>query len=154
MNISFENSLIGKMDAGLDGITLRMEAAKAFYQAFNHGRRNQLLAKILRRENHLQSLSSQPVSSHRPTSHIVTVPIRQIKGSLGRNEDFDVNFNPLQEHNRSRWISIATAMRMGIPMPAVELVQVGDIYYVRDGHHRISVAKSMYQEAIEARIVN
>jgi hypothetical protein len=154
MNISFEYSQIGKMDSGLDGTTLRMEAAKSFDAAYGHGRRSQFLAKLFGKENHLQTISSQPVESHRTTSRIVTVPIRQIKGSLGRSEDFDANFNPLNERSRSRWMSIATAVRMGTPMPAIELVQVGDAYYVRDGHHRISVAKSMDQEAIEARIVS
>jgi ParB-like chromosome segregation protein Spo0J len=43
---------------------------------------------------------------------------------------------------------------MGSSMPAVELVKVGSAYYVQDGHHRISVAHSLGQEAIEARIVN
>ena len=154
MTISLEYSLIGKMDSALDGTSLRMEAVKSFNYAYGHGRLNQLLAKIFGKEIHLQTLASQPVESNHPTSHIVTVPIQQIKGSLGRGEDFDANFNPLNERSRSRWVSIATAVRMGTPIPAVELVQVGSTYYVRDGHHRISVACSMDQEAIEARIVN
>ncbi len=154
MTISFEYSLIGKLDSELDDTTLRIQAAKSFNYAYSHGRLNQLLAKVFGKETHLQTLSSQPVETNHPSSHIVTVPIQQIKGSLGRSEDFDTSFNPLNEHSRSRWVSIATAVRKGTPMPAIELVQVGNTYYVRDGHHRISVARSMDQEAIEARIVN
>jgi hypothetical protein len=154
MITSFEYSLTGNMDAGQDDINLRMDVAKAFNRAYNHGKRDQFLAKIFGKENHLESLSSQPIEAHRPTSRIISVPIHQIKGSLGRSDDFDLNFNPLKERSRSRWMSIAAAVRIGLPMPAVELVQVGNAYYVRDGHHRISVAKSMGQDAIDARIVN
>lgn len=154
MITNYEYSLIGNMSQRLNNMNLRIDAAKSFNLAYSRGRRNQLLAKILRKENLLQTLSSQPVTSNQPTSRIVAVPIRQIKGSLGRSTDFDANFNPLQERSRTRWISILTAVKMNIPLPAVELVMVDNAYYVRDGHHRISVAKSMDQEMIEARIVN
>ncbi len=154
MNISFDYALIGKINTGLDDINLRVASAKLFDRAYSAAKRNQLLAKIFGKDIHLQMLSSQPVGSDHHRSHIVSVPIQQIKGSLGRSEDFDANFNPLNERSRSRWISIATAVCKGTPMPAIELVHVGNTYYVRDGHHRISVARSMDQEAIDARIVN
>ena len=154
MTISFEYSQITNLITSLDATSLRMEAVKTFNQAYSRGKRNQLLARIFHKDNHLQALSSQPVASSHPTSRIVTVPIRKITGSLGRSEDFDANFNPLQERSRSRWVSILTAIRSNISLPPVELVQVGSAYYVRDGHHRISVARSLDQEAIEARIVN
>ncbi len=154
MNISFDYALLGKMDTGLDDINLRIATAKLFDRAYSTAKRNRLLAKIFRKDIHLQALSSQPLGSDHHRNHIVSVPIQQIKGSLGRSEDFDVDFNPLNERSRSRWISIATAVRKGTPMPAIELIQVGNTYYVRDGHHRISVARSMDQEAIDAHIVN
>lgn len=154
MSISFETTLIGTMDLGIEEATLRMQTSKAFDRVFNAGKRNRFLAKIFKKEIHLQTLASLPIESHRSSSHIVTVPIRNIKGSLDRSEDFDTEFHPLNVNSRSRWMSIATAVRKGIPMPAVELVQVGENYYVRDGHHRISVAKDMEQEAVEAMIVN
>ncbi len=154
MITSLDYSLIGSMNQNLEGGNSRLQAVKCFNRAYSRGKLGQLWAKILGKDNHLKTLASQPVSTRRPTSHIVSVPIQQIKGSLGRSADFDVNFNPLQERSRSRWISVASAIQAGIPLPPVELVQVGDTYYVRDGHHRISVAKTMEQEAIEARIVN
>ena len=154
MTTNFENSLLGNLNQALDGTTIRLQAVRSFNLALNRGRRGHLLAKILGKPAHLEELTAQPVSSHRPTNRIVTVPIREIKGSLGRNEDFDRDFNPLKENSRSRWISVATAFQMGIPLPPVELVKVGENYFVRDGHHRISVAKSMEQEMIDARIMN
>ncbi len=151
-NLGF--SLSGIDHLRREGLDIHMIAAKSFERAYNRGRFETLVAKILGRHNQLNTLSSQPISSPRPTSRIVPVPVQQIKGSLDRSTDFDVNFNPLQEHCRARWISIFTAFRQGITLPAVELVQVGNTYYVRDGHHRISVAKTFGQKAIDAVIVN
>jgi len=154
MNISFEYSQNLNALNTLDSTTMRMDAVKSFNQALLRGQIRHFLAQIFRIENHLETFDSQPISSHRSTSRIVTIPIRQIKGSLGRTEDFDASFNPLQERSRSRWVSILTAIRSHIPLPPVELVRVGDSYYVQDGHHRISVARSLDQEAIEACIMN
>ena len=81
---------------------------------------------------------------------LCTVPIRQIRGSEGRCHDFDADFRPLQARTRDRWVSIAIAWQRGIILPPVELIQIGDTYFVRDGHHRISVAKAMGQPDIEA----
>ena len=80
------------------------------------------------------------------------VPIDEIRGSEGRGEDFDADFRPLRPHSRDRWIRIAIAQQMGATMPPVELVQVGDAYFVRDGHHRISVARALGQREIDAQI--
>jgi hypothetical protein len=154
MSTSFEYPMIGKVCGALDGTNIRIQASRSFNHAINHGKLNQFLARLFGKEYHLKAFSSQPLESHHSTSRIISVPIREIKGSLGRTDDFDQSFNPLNERSRDRWVSIAAAMKVGTPLPAVELVQVGDIYYVCDGHHRISVARSMDQEAIDARIVN
>lgn len=83
---------------------------------------------------------------------IRAVPLDQIRGSAGRCGDFDADFRPLGGHLKDRWVSIATAQQMGRTMPPVDLIQVGDAYFVRDGHHRISVARALGQKAIDARV--
>jgi hypothetical protein len=83
---------------------------------------------------------------------IRAVPLREIRGSGGRCGDFDADFYPLGNHTKGRWVGIATARQMGRAMPPVELIQVGDVYFVRDGHHRISVARALGQKAIDARV--
>jgi hypothetical protein len=80
------------------------------------------------------------------------VPISRIQGSQGRSRYFDRDFRPLHDQARQRWQSIARARRQGKQLPPVSLVQVGDIYFVSDGHHRISVARAMGQSDIEARV--
>ena len=82
-----------------------------------------------------------------------TVKICEIKGSEGRCHDFDKKFNPLKTHNQNRWIGIASAWERGIYLPAVELIKVGDIYIVRDGHHRVSVAKFMGCDYVDALVI-
>lgn len=150
----YDNAMIGSFDNRYTDTNLRLQATRSFKLAHNRARLGHFLAKLLGKDNRLQELASQPVASPHSTSRIVSIPISQIKGSLGRSDDFDASFNPLQERSRSRWISILTAIQRGVAMPAVELVKVGNTYYVQDGHHRISVARSLGQEAIEARIVN
>jgi hypothetical protein len=82
-----------------------------------------------------------------------TVPLSRIKGSEGRSSDFDCDFNPLHARTRNRWISIAIARAQGDTLPLVELIQLGEDYFVRDGHHRISVARAFSEEYIDAIVV-
>lgn len=81
-----------------------------------------------------------------------TVSIARIRGSEGRSSDFDREFYPLRPHDAGRWMSVAAAREDGVALPPVQLIQVGDAYYVRDGHHRISVARAMGQLEIEAEV--
>ena len=83
---------------------------------------------------------------------IRTASIGLIQGSEGRCQDFDTGFRPLHSHNRDRWVRIAMARLMRTPLPPVTLALVGDRYFVRDGHHRISVAKVLGQTEIEAEV--
>lgn len=84
---------------------------------------------------------------------LLTVELDQILGSEGRSHDFDVNFNPLQRHTQSRWLSIANARQEGLTLPPISLIKIGNAYYVRDGHHRISVAKAIGERFIEAEVL-
>ena len=83
---------------------------------------------------------------------IQSVLINQIRGTEGRSEDFDAGFSLLNDRSKSRWMSIAIARQFGTPMPPVELIQVGNTYFVRDGHHRISVALAFGEETIDAEV--
>ena len=80
------------------------------------------------------------------------IPLEQIRGSEGRMQDFDRDFNPRHKRMRDRWLSVFNAWERGVSLPPVELIQVGDIYYVRDGHHRISVARAHGLHYIDAEV--
>jgi hypothetical protein len=130
-------------------------AGSAFDRAFSRGSRCRLWSKLTGRSSSLLTLDHQPVRKAVCRSkQIISVPLDQIVGSESRCEDFDRNFNPLKINNRERWIGIAIAYRKGAALPPVDLIQVADHFFVRDGHHRISVARSLGQVEIEARIVN
>jgi hypothetical protein len=80
------------------------------------------------------------------------VPLDQIVGTIDRQHDFDRQFRPTSRRVRSRWEQIAAAMRRGEPMPPVDLLKVGEIYFVRDGHHRVSVASALGHRDIDAQV--
>ena len=84
-----------------------------------------------------------------------SITLHQIRGSAttGRCRDFDANFRPLRDYSESRCGGIAAARRRGIKMPPVALIKVGQIYFVEDGHHRISVARAWEEQTIEAEVI-
>jgi hypothetical protein len=80
------------------------------------------------------------------------VPLDAIVGTVDRNVDFDRGFRPTSPRLRSRWERINAAQRRGETMPPVSLYKVGDLYFVRDGHHRVSVAKAFGRRDIDAYV--
>ena len=136
-------------------IEVRRQAAFLYSKAFSQGKWHAFWHKLRGEEPNLRDLSKIEKTAKRLSSKdiaVVNVPLGKIVGSEGRVKDFDHDFHPLADHNDQRWISVAAARRQGKPLPPVDLIQVGDEYYVRDGHHRISVAKASGQTEIEARI--
>ncbi|MBJ7598045.1 MAG: hypothetical protein DLM67_02835 [Candidatus Nephthysia bennettiae] len=81
------------------------------------------------------------------------IPLSQIKGSEGRSRDFDPSFLPLNPRLRARWTRIETLMLRGAPLPPIEVYKVGEVYFVKDGHHRVSVARHLGQETITANVI-
>ena len=102
----------------------------------------------------LSSVVKSICVSNRHYLGVKSIEIFKIRGSEGRTKDFDISFRPLLKTQQDRWQSVASARLADIPLPPVELVQVGDTYFVRDGHHRISVARALGEEFIEAVIVS
>ena len=80
------------------------------------------------------------------------VPLEAIVGTVDRAADFDRGFRPTSPRLRSRWERIAAAQRRGEALPPISLYLVGDLYFVRDGHHRVSVAKSLGRNDIDAYV--
>jgi hypothetical protein len=80
------------------------------------------------------------------------VPLDAIVGTVDRDAEFDRGFRPTSPRLRSRWERINAAQRRGETMPPVSLYKVGDLYFVRDGHHRVSVAKAFGREDIDAYV--
>ncbi len=129
---------------------------------FSRARRSRLLADVGRR------LRREPddVALMLPFEEVVealgrtgqtdlglqVVPLDAIVGSVDRAVDFDRGLRPTSARLRSRWERIAAAQRRGESLPPVSLYKIGDLYFVRDGHHRVSVAKSLGRSDIDAYV--
>ena len=83
-----------------------------------------------------------------------TVPVRLIVGSEGRYRDFNRYFLPKSEHLRSRWVRVDEAHLKDIILPAIQLYEIGGVYFVRDGNHRVSVARMQGVEFIDAEVTS
>ncbi len=83
---------------------------------------------------------------------IQAVSIDQIRGTEGRSDDFDRDFNPLNDRMRERWAAVFNLWQRGRTLPPVDLIHVNEMYFVRDGHHRVSVAHALGQAYIEATV--
>src|SRR5512135_1658292 len=83
---------------------------------------------------------------------VKTVRVEQIVGSLNRYHQFDRAFLPVEDRIGSRWQSVDRAFYQEISLPPVVLYKVGQVYFVVDGHHRVSVAREQGQEFIEADV--
>ncbi len=82
------------------------------------------------------------------------VPIDRIVGSEGRYRDFSRHFLPKHDHLKLRWVSVDLAHYREIMLPAIQLYEVGGLYFVRDGNHRVSVARMQGVQAIDAEVVS
>lgn len=81
-----------------------------------------------------------------------TVDLDKIIGSEGRYRDFNAAFLPKSEHVRNRWESVDKAHLQDIILPPIKLYKVGGYYFVRDGNHRVSVARMQGVVAIDAEV--
>jgi hypothetical protein len=84
---------------------------------------------------------------------MMTVEVETISGSVGRYRDFDEAFLPLRVSMAYRWGRVDRAYHRGVELPAVSRYKIGDAYFVRDGNHRVSVAKYHKAAAIDAEVV-
>lgn len=129
----------------------RKQANKQFWAMYVHGQLARFWARLTGQSNELEALVGQK-NNNSHHAGLKTVALTHIVGSEGRTQDFDARFHPRQRHDQSRWVGVAAAMQSGVVMPPVQLIQVGNQYFVRDGHHRISVAYALGQAAVDALV--
>jgi hypothetical protein len=75
-------------------------------------------------------------------------------GSEGRYRDFNKAFLPRRNHLRTRWVRIDIAQIENITLPPIQLYEIGGVYFVRDGNHRVSVARTAGVEQIDAEVTS
>jgi hypothetical protein len=127
------------------------------FEIFNTERmnatRDSFLEKLFGSENCLISFPEKTARyiSNRKFLGLRDIPIEMIIGTLGRNCDFDRKFRPLKKNLRDRWINLFTNLEIE-NWPPIRLHKIGANYYVEDGHHRISVARSIGMAFISAEV--
>lgn len=136
----------------------RVDAESDFMRA----RRHQVLSGLAARlrndtDDVVQSMSFDEVVEalgRRAENYLGTklIPLDAIVGSVDKVRDFDRRFRPTSGRSRQRWERLARASRTGEIIPPIDVYQVGDYYFVQDGHHRVSVARSLRLDVIEARV--
>ncbi len=84
---------------------------------------------------------------------VKAIEIKKIVGSEGRYLDFNRTFFPKKEMLRGRWQSIDSAHLQYVELPPISVYKIGDCYFVRDGNHRVSVARSRGIEYVDASII-
>lgn len=120
---------------------------KAFFNtllAFLTGQRNELLAFDAVKE---KLRIGGPIYRG-----VRTVPIAQIIGSVDRYRDFDRAFLPKADFMAERWQKVSRAWYQDVSLPPVLLYKIGEVYFVVDGHHRVSVAREKGQTEIDAEV--
>ena len=128
---------------------------------FNKARNKALFNEI---QNFLNPDKSKLLSFHdvkkilKPKNEVYigmhTVPIDKIAGSEGRYKDFDSHFLPRTSILRQRWESVDEAHLTDVLLPPIQLYEIGGLYFVRDGNHRVSVAKAQGVTYIDAEVIS
>lgn len=96
-------------------------------------------------------LALRPRGEH----HLGLKPIEvdKVVGSVDRYEDFDRHFLPRTPHTLKRWRHLRTLQLSGMEFPPIEVYQVGEAYFVKDGHHRVALAKATGQKFMDAYVI-
>jgi hypothetical protein len=133
----------------------RLDADRAFTAASRARRRAALLGRLRRLGRGLRGLPVyDDAPARRSGPHGVTeIPLAAIAGTTEPNRaaHFDEQFRPTAA-SRGRWERVWLAVRRGVALPPISVVRIGDGYAIRDGHHRVSVARACGAMTIAARV--
>ncbi len=140
--------------------TLQRYVARTAQNDFERARRkafvDDLVSMLSRKPNWLMSFEdvrqALPIKGQFYKGH-EEVPLSSIIGSVDRYHDFNRRFLPTQRHTRPRWESVDRAALSDIALPPVQLYKVSDVYFVKDGNHRVSVAKEKGAMYIDAEVI-
>jgi hypothetical protein len=140
---------------------LLIDAQTAFSRELRRRRRDRVAGWLKRRPRECtglasleQALHDAPPAGRRPVG-LSPIPLASIVGTAeaAKTRSFDRRFRP-PSSSRSRWERLWMAGRRGTPLPPISVYRLGDDHFVRDGHHRVSVAHSLGMTAIDAEVTD
>jgi uncharacterized ParB-like nuclease family protein len=139
----------------VETLRAREDFDSARFKAF----RRAIRATLTRRSRRLISLDRVLAAAGvegKSFGGVQEIPLDKVIGSAAADAkaaDFDPAFLPANRRLRDRWTRIYTAMVEGDELPPIDVYKLDDYYYVIDGHHRVSVARSLGRDVINARVV-
>lgn len=139
----------------VDGDPSAESAAHDFFRARRRANLQEVLAAFGGREARLLSYDDVRRRLHAvesPARRLEDVPLQSIVGSVGRTTDFTRSFLPRTDSDKARWVGVRLAMTGLEGTPPVDLYRIGDAYFVRDGNHRVSVARQLGAKFIQAYV--
>ncbi len=129
---------------------------------FQRARRRQMLARLahrLRREpddvNLIMPFEEVVAALGRTGERSIglrTIRLDSVAGTVDSRRDFDRRFRPTSSRVRERWERLALAQRRGEAIPPIDVYRLGDLHFVKDGHHRVSIAIAAGQTTIDAYV--
>jgi hypothetical protein len=141
----------------VDLMNLEDQVDLDFTRARRRARLGRLKRLLLRRATRSTLLSPDELRRSTPPSGSMyrgrrTLEVSKIVGSVGKHEQFDMNFMPLSGASSEKWRRIDRAFRFGQELPPVSLLELGGVYFVNDGNYRVSVARFQGVEWIDAEV--
>lgn len=134
---------------------VRDTAVRDFKRARKAASMQQLMSRLQGKSSDLLSyeeVCTQLKSTGTEEKGIREIPLDSIVGSVGRYKDFTRDFMPKKDSDEDRWTGVKTAVMDMKGMPPIDVYQVGEVYFVIDGNHRVSVARQLGTKTITARV--
>jgi nucleotide-binding universal stress UspA family protein len=134
----------------------KQHAIEEFHRARQKGTWEQILGRLRGREVDLLSyddVAGQLKVIDSIKRGVEEIPLDAIVGSVGRYEDFTRTFMPRKVHDEARWTGVMVAAPDVTLLPPIDVYQIGEIYFVLDGNHRVSIARQQGHKTISAQVV-
>ncbi len=134
----------------------RLKAFDHFDDARCRAQVNRVWRKLTKKRQTLlpfAPIHRQLSSPSRINRGVQEIPVENIVGSVDRASEFDRDFRPLHKNQRQRWANV-WALHAQKGWEPIVVYRLGDLYFVEDGHHRVSVAHDLGLELIEAVVIS
>ena len=134
-----------------------IKAIQDFKDARRQAALEVLMARITGKSDEIQLLPYHEVreklrGTEKSGAHLEDIPLEAIVGSVGRYHEFTRSFLPKGSTSQSRWAKVMSETLGLSGLPPIEVYQIGDAYFVKDGNHRVSVARQLGSPTIEAYV--
>lgn len=130
-------------------------AVEDFKQARKKAAMQQMMARLTGKSADLlayDDVCRNIISSEGVEQGVQEIPLDAIVGSVGRYHDFTRTFWPKNDSDEERWVRVKTAVNDMTGMPPIDVYKVGEVYFVIDGNHRVSIARQLGVDSITARV--